>query len=195
MPWWVCPLTAAIVYITLNYALPLALARNSLLEGFSLASRLGAPFAAGFVLLIGSFALLSRRLSGRLLDRQTGVDSISELTWEKFEHLIAAAFRREGYAVVTTSSGADGGVDLVLKREGEKVLVQCKHWRSKSIGVRAIREFHGVVHSKQHLGSRGVFVTSGSYTREAVAFAKQNGMQLIDRHALLKMIRSAQSPR
>jgi len=34
----------------------------------------------------------------------------------------------------------DGGVDLVLSRDGETTVVQAKHWRRDRVGVRLVRE-------------------------------------------------------
>lgn len=100
------------------------------------------------------------------------------MTWKEFEELVAAAYRRQGYKVVETGGGgADGGVDLILYRDGDKALVQCKHWRSSQVGVKLVRELHGITHSKEHAGSRGIFVTFGTYTQDAKRFAQENGIE------------------
>ena len=39
---------------------------------------------------------------------------------------------------------ADGGVDLVLVRNGETTVVQVKHWRRDVVGVSLVRELYGV---------------------------------------------------
>ena len=44
-----------------------------------------------------------------------------------------------------TGGGADGGVDLVLSKTGERILVQCKNWKSSKVGVSTVRELFGVV--------------------------------------------------
>jgi restriction system protein len=43
-------------------------------------------------------------------------------------------------AIENASEGADGGVDLVLRKDGEKFFVQCKQWKKGSVGVKPIRE-------------------------------------------------------
>ena len=195
-PWWVCPLVALVVFLSLYLAIPLLLALHPILVAFANISQYLAPWAAIVVLIIGLAARI-RILSGNsLLDKQSGLDSINKQTWQEFEELLAAAFRRQGYKVVETGGGgADGGIDLVLYRNDEKALVQCKHWRSSKVGVKPVRELHGLTHSKGHIGSRGIFVTSGTYTYEAIKFAKENRIDLIDRRALVKMIQSAQRNR
>ncbi|MFP3449609.1 restriction endonuclease, partial [Pseudomonas sp. SIMBA_067] len=55
------------------------------------------------------------------------------MSWREFERLVGEAYRRLGYVVnVVGQGGADGGVDLVLIRPREKILVQCKQWRANS---------------------------------------------------------------
>lgn len=65
-------------------------------------------------------------------------------------------------------------------------IVQCKHWLGKPVGVREVREFRGVMAS--HQLQSGTYVTSSTFTADAIAFAKANGIQLQDGAALLKLI-------
>lgn len=192
-PWWVCPIVAAIVYLGFAYLIPLACTNNPMSGLTAGALRVFAPYFAIFVLLIGLAAQVKKWRGGRLLDRQSGADTISSLTWQQFEMLIAAAYRRQGYEVSETGGGgADGGVDLVLHGKGEKVLVQCKQWRSFKVGAKEIREFHGILNSKSTNATRGIFVTFGEYTQESIRFAKENDIELVGKSRLLKMIAGSQ---
>lgn len=141
------------------------------------------------MLFVGLLANLRKLGSGMMLDRQRGAETISALSWREFEGLLAAAFRRQGYAVVETGGGgADGGVDLIMHGRGEKIAVQCKHWRSHKVGVALIRELNGIIRARTSTTDRGVFVTFGDYTQEARRFAEENGIELIDGRKLAKMI-------
>jgi restriction system protein len=43
--------------------------------------------------------------------------------------LLCEAFRRQGYTVKENSAGGpDGGIDLVLTKDNETTLVQCKNF-------------------------------------------------------------------
>ncbi|TVQ77231.1 MAG: restriction endonuclease, partial [Phycisphaeraceae bacterium] len=152
-----------------------------------------APFIAGLVGVLWLFSLGQRLLDGQRLDRQTGIDSIHELPWREFEQLLAEAFRREGYTVELTPRGADGGIDLILSRDGEKTLVQAKHWKRKPVGVAIVREFFGVKTAEK--AHECIIVTSGSFTPDAVAFAKRNEVRLIDGDQLTPMIQAVQRRR
>jgi restriction system protein len=129
---------------------------------------------------------------GSQLESQTSIESIRGLSWSEFEGLVAEAYRRKGFTVEQSlAGGADGGVDLVLRKDGQKTLVQCKQWRTMSVGAPIIREQYGLmVHEKAH---RVIVVTSGHFTREAEAFVAGKAMELIDGGQLLEIVRGVQT--
>jgi restriction system protein len=119
-------------------------------------------------------------------------DVLDGMTWQQFERLVGEAFRLQGYRVAETGGGgADGGVDLVLSKDGEKHLVQCKQWRAFKVGVDVVRELYGVMAAKGAAG--GFVVTSGRFTEEATRFADGRNVRLIDGPKLHGLIRQAQS--
>jgi len=71
----------------------------------------------------------------------------------------------------------DGGVDLMLDRQGSRVVVQCKRWKSAQVGVTLIREFFGVTVAEK--AERGIFVTTGTFTPDAVEFARGKPIELV----------------
>lgn len=115
------------------------------------------------------------------------------LHWREFEDLVAAAYRLQGYTVLPTSPGADGGIDLILTRGSERIFVQCKHWKAWQVGAPVIRELFGLVVANR--ASRGIVVTSGTFSREAREFAQQSGTELLDGPALLALIASGNAAR
>ncbi|HEY3298692.1 MAG TPA: restriction endonuclease [Armatimonadota bacterium] len=196
VPWWVSPLCAAVVYILMAYAVPSMLGREDLvILPFTVYSRTLAPFIAGAFLVAGALAQVHKWFGGRLVDRQSGPDSIRALSWKEFERLIGAAYRRKGYNVEETGGGGpDGGIDLILHGNGETVLVQCKHWKAFCVGVREMREFHGILTSRKSTADRGIFVSSGRYTADAKACALENGIEIVDGVTLWEMLRLVQKP-
>lgn len=201
LPWWGGFLMAGLTYAAAAWALPAFLTRDQaseqalqiageMLAGVSVQI---APFLALGVLGMSMAAEIKKWRDRRLLDVQTGAESIRDLDWRAFERLLAEAFRRQGYLVEDAGGrGADGGVDLTLVRAGRKTLVQCKHWKKRQVGVKVIRELKGVAASERADG--GIVVTSGAFTTEAVAFAREAGVQLIDGAALSALIQSAKGP-
>lgn len=141
--------------------------------------------------LTGLGSLARSILIARKFDRQGDIEAIRRLSWQQLEMIVGDAFRRRGYSVVE-NGGADGGIDLVLRKGDEEFLVQCKQWKAASVGVRPIREFLGVMTSRSAAG--GFFLSSGKYTREARDFAVQTGIELLDGPALEQMVKEAQNP-
>ena len=128
------------------------------------------------------------------MDNQTGLPSIRRLPWQQFERLLYEAFRRQGYSVEHRgAAGPDGGIDLVLRRDGAKTLVQCKQWRWERVGVKLVRELLGVVAERRR--TTWIFVTSGIYSDDAIAFAEKNRstLTLIDGKRLAIMIGAVQT--
>jgi restriction system protein len=133
-----------------------------------------------------------KRRGRRLLDKQEGLGTIRSLPWDALERLVGEAYRRKGYAVQETGSAAgDGGVDVVLRREGRTVLVQCKQWRAWTVGVKPVRELLGVVAARKADG--GIVVTCGRFTQAAAAFAEGNPIELVDGPALAALVAGVQA--
>ena len=118
--------------------------------------------------------------------------ALHEMTWREFEGLVQEAFRLRGYAVRRTGGdGPDGGVDLVLDRGPEKVLVQCKQWRAMRVGVRVVRELYGAMAAEG--ASAGIVVTCGGFTPDAVEFASGRNVRLVAGSELMEMIFEARA--
>lgn len=99
------------------------------------------------ILLIGAcVSWREARRKRQLVDSRGGIALIRSLSWREFEDLVAEAFRREGYRVVENAKGgADGGVDIRLRRNGGLFLVQCKNWNRNRVGTSVVREMCGVM--------------------------------------------------
>jgi len=140
-------------------------------------------FVVPAALLIGAAASFAKRYQARAtfdrVNSQEEGGALAALSWSQFEALVGEGFRRRGFSVSgNVQQGPDGGVDLVLTKNNERALVQCKHWRRTSVGVTVIREFYGVMTSKSVRS--GYVVTSGRFTPDAWGFAATCGIELID---------------
>lgn len=206
LPWWVGVGLAVVSYLMLHrlaaiqpavIAQPEPLGnvvRNSLLHALAAAGQYIAPLLC----LLGAAASAIRRARGRrLLDRGTRnptAEFLAGISWPDFERLVSEAFRRKGYRVTETGAArADGGVDLVLRRDGETFLVQCKHWRAQAVGVRVARELYGLMAARGAAG--GFVVTSGVFTPPAKDFARGRNIELIDGEKLRTMLETLDRPK
>jgi hypothetical protein len=90
------------------------------------------------------FALFNARRRRRLFDRQLNLDSLRALPWRDFELLVGEAYRRQGYQVIERGGAhPDGGIDLELRDKDKKLVVQCKRWQTRTVGVELVRELYG----------------------------------------------------
>lgn len=126
--------------------------------------------------------------------QSSAANALDGVSWREFEMLVGEAFRLQGYRVVEAGGGGpDGGIDLILDKDGERFFVQCKQWKAFKVGVEVVRELYGVMAAKGAAG--GFVVTSGRFTDAATAFAAGRNLQLIDGPVLLQMIKQAKAKR
>jgi len=196
-PIWLGPLLSTFVFVFVRFVVPALLPSK---QGGIDVGALWRPIFAGLswicaagCLFLWAMAELWKLSNRRLLDKQTSLASIRDIPWQEFERLVSEAYRRKGYmAEVVGNASGDGGVDVRLTGHGETVLVQCKQWKAYRVGVTTVRELLGVVVS--HSADRGLVVTSGRFTQEAKAFARQNPrIELVDGTQLDELIRSMRS--
>jgi len=161
---------------------------QTLLISFSTALQYIIPLVFIIGALVSVFKSKGRR---KLLDEQSSLESVRAMSWQEFELLVGEAFRRKGYEVKENGGGgADGGIDLVLNKNGKKSIVQCKRWKTFSIGVPLIRELYGVMTAER--ANDCIFVSSGNYTAEARLFAEDKPIWLIDGSELIDLVSSVQ---
>ena len=77
-------------------------------------------------LLAGFAGWRLRAERARFFEGQVDLSRIKGLSWQEFERRVADVYRHQGFDVEETGGGgADGGVDLRLRRDGLTTLVQC----------------------------------------------------------------------
>ena len=191
LPWWFNVILAGIVYFAFKHWLPSIAFENPIFKGITpVLPSLAVPFA-GLLLLIALISAFNSWRKGTLLESQRGIETLRGISWLEFEELVGEAYRRRGYAVAETGGGgADGGVDLVLRKGSERLLVQCKHWKVQKVSVKVVRELFGVVSAEGATG--GILISSGTYTQEAKEFARTNGIELVDGTQLMRLIAEVQ---
>lgn len=202
LPWWAGVMLAGLAYFTLHHVAsqPISATAQTGQVGALVTQTLWRTLAS-----IGQYMLPLLCLAGAALSawqrrerkqlfshaaRNEATDAVNGMSWQQFEHLVGEIFRLQGYRVAETGGGgADGGVDLVLNKDGEKHLVQCKQWRALRVGVNVVRELYGVMAAKGAAG--GFVVTSGRFTEEARQFAEGRNVQLVDGTRLRAWIKQA----
>jgi restriction endonuclease Mrr len=87
----------------------------------------------------------------------------------------------------------DKGVDVVLHTVDELgfndvILLQAKTRSSGQVTLKEIREFFGVMSAER--ATRGIFVTTATFTTDAIAFVRSNpSLAAVDKHKLFELAR------
>lgn len=111
-----------------------------------------------------------------------------------FERLTKRILREIGFVQVeVTGKSGDGGIDgkgIVKIQDvlSYHVVFQCKRYRG-SVGPGAVRDFRGAMMGR---ADKGLFITTGTFTREATKEATRDGaspIDLIDGDDLLEMLK------
>ncbi len=186
-------LGAAFIYLAFRF-LPPVLAGDSM-AGKTLGTVLPtiAPWLATAILAAGLTGVARRQWRRFLLSRADSLESIRQLDWADFERLVGEAYRRQGFTVIERGGPQpDGGIDLQLSRGGERIVVQCKHWKNRQVPVQRVRELLGVVTAEG--ADRGILVATAGFTRDALDFANGKPLELLDGEALARLARTTKQP-
>jgi len=103
--------------------------------------------------------------------------------WQ-FEIEVAEIFALNGYKAEVTKKTGDGGVDIILYKEGRKILVQCKHYKA-AIGPEVVRALWGV---REDFNSQEVIlVASSGITEASKKFVKNKAFRVYDLEDIIRM--------
>lgn len=107
----------------------------------------------------------------------------------EFEEFTAAVLRTLGYQARVTQYSADGGIDVIAHRdplgvEPPLIKVQCKQ-RTSTVGAPEVGQLIGTLASDE----LGLFVTLGTYSREALSIERQRrGLRLVGGEELVELV-------
>ena len=146
-----------------------------------------------------------QRMSVFQEDVDTLVDYVADLiasmagalSGEDFGAMSGATFELEcksliesmGFKTEVTKATGDGGIDLVAYDNrpisAGKYIVQCKRYKD-TVGEPILRDLYGVVMAER--ANKGILITTGTFTRQAEAFAKGKQLELIDGNRFLQLL-------
>lgn len=136
-------------------------------------------FASAGVVLLGIWFIRRDRTQSKPQGMFSSItDSHAEIDPDEFEDQIAQLFKSLGHQVQKTGGQGDHGIDLVVQsKRGEKWIVQCKRWKG-FVGEPVVRDLYGSMHHA--MADRAAIVTTGGFTEQALAWAKEKPIDLID---------------
>ena len=119
-----------------------------------------------------SIKMISSRLSDELLEMILSKEPIF------FERLVLDLLDKMGYAfddesAIATKYSGDEGIDGIIKEDKfgfSNIYIQARRW-SGTVGRPEIQKFLGAVAGQG--GTKGLFITTSSFTRDAIEFAKK----------------------
>lgn len=117
-----------------------------------------------------------------LISEQTSDDehidtSGAKSSGEIFEHRCADILEKNGWATEMTPKIGDQGVDILAKKDGMTVALQCKNYQAP-VGNSAIQEISA---GRAHYNADyAVVVSPSGYTKSARMLAESNGVLIID---------------
>jgi len=119
----------------------------------------------------------------RQRERERQENLRKEVSWWKgldgrsFERELVRLFKGRGYEVEWTGrSGWDGGVDILLKANGKKIIVQCKAHKNY-VGPGPVRDLYGTL---MHKGAdQAWLITTSGFWGGAASFANGKPIRLL----------------
>lgn len=149
-------------------------------------------FISVLVLIFGGIGFIvtsiKRKKQTAFFGTRRSLEDIRNLSWKEFEEFIGSLFVKLGYSVEVTGGLQDGGVDLIVKKDGRTSLVQCKNYRVSKVSLSMVRDFYGAMNANLNFEA-GYFITTGMFTLEAKHFADDKPIELIDGAKLMDYVR------
>ncbi len=106
------------------------------------------------------------------------------LSGVEFERELASLFIRVGYQVEMTPPSRDDGVDLVLRKDGQVGIVQCKRY-SQPVGPAAARELFGSMNA--YPADYAILACTGGFTQGVRQFVCGKQMHLMSVHDIVQL--------
>ena len=127
----------------------------------------------------------------RLAELRThSLECLLQLTPEEFEGAIAKMYVKFGYEATQTPMSNDFGRDVILKKDGKTIFVECKRYAPDNyIGRPALQKIHSAIITMK--ADSGIVITTSDFAETAVRFAAENQIELINGVKLIgKMVRA-----
>jgi restriction system protein len=98
--------------------------------------------------------------------------------WRDFSDVLVQVYTAAGYAVTRLESE---GADLRIERAGQRSLLSCRRWKAVNHGVETLKALQAACERE---GACGVYLCLAPVSEAAEAYARQQGLQLVQGQAL-----------
>lgn len=119
-----------------------------------------------------------------LEEKRKREDYWKSLSGIKFEEELSALYEKNGFDVYLTPTTGDDGVDIILRKDGKKIIVQCKAHKNP-VGVEPARALYGAL---MHLKADNAILASRSgFTSGVFNFVRNKPITLVSLDEIIKM--------
>ena len=116
---------------------------------------------------------------------------IDAMTGQEFEEYLSKLFSVLGYDVRKTQATRDGGIDIILKKEGKVTLIQAKKYKiNGTVGVDAVRDVHSNA-EKYKASELVVLTTAMNFSLDARNDARDKNVKLWNRDYFKELLKKA----
>lgn len=137
-------------------------------------------------LLKGTLAVVIDMRNRKLIRVARYAEHLQLMTPTRFEHLCKTLFANQGYKVRHVGEQSDGGVDLLVSKDGVRSVVQCKRYSRSPVGRPVLQQLYGTFEDER--AKHGFLITTSYFSRPAREFAKGKPITLVDRRRLVLWI-------
>jgi restriction system protein len=156
-PWWASAALAVAIGLVAAALLPREMRVAGALMGFP------------FVVIAAVAAWRQRQLPSAARVEEVRA-AVSTMAWPAFSQLLETAFTRDGYQVQRGSGSA--ATDFTLERQGRRMHVSARRWKSAQTGVETLRALQSVREAaEEDLVNDALVIGLGPLTDSARDFA------------------------
>jgi len=166
-PWWMSVLAAVPPFAVVQMFLP----------------PVAALFATFPFLGIAAFAAWRQLRTPGAANTSEILGKLRAMSWENFSAVLAEALTRDGYTVTPAAGDA---ADYAARMDGRLTLVSCKRWKVAQTGVGPLRDL--LEAAKTAEAQDCIYVSAGTFTDNARAFAEKNSLRLLSDSELAQMV-------
>jgi restriction system protein len=156
-PWWLSLVIAVLLGALAGALLPHPYRTAGFLSGLP------------FVVIAAMSAWRQRQLPSAARIEQTRA-AVSAMAWPAFAALLEQAFKRDGYAV---TRGPGTPIDFILERQGRRMLVSAKRWKSAHTALDLLRALQTARETYDDLPTDALIIGLGELTDSARPFAAE----------------------
>ena len=147
-------------------------------------------FKTGFILALITLVLffivyIYRNTQKTKRLKQSGIYEIDKMDGFQFENYLKILYTSHGYKVIKTPDRKDFGADLILEKDGKRIVVQAKRY-SKNVGIKAIQEVQASM--PYYKANEAWVLTNSEFTSSAKQLAHSANVQLIGREKLISLM-------